>query len=142
MRCARAPALLIALGLATTVAPALASGQAPQPAPTTTGKLALTTKSSEARSEFWKGLEDWQSCSYSSGQRHFRRAYALDNGFALARVLATGGMTTSEMSTERETALADAARQTTEQSVLALWWRGEGPRKKNATKNPFCPPAS
>src|SRR5689334_6638387 len=106
------------------LAPASARAQAqPQPAPTATGRLALTTKSSEAQSEFWKGLEDWQSYSYSSGQRHFRRAYALDNRFALARALATGGMTTPEMAAEREAALTDAARQSTEEGILALWWR-------------------
>jgi tetratricopeptide (TPR) repeat protein len=123
MRCPRAPTLLIALGLATAAPLSPVSGQAPQPAPTTTGKLALSTKSSDAQAEFWKGLEDWQSYSYSSGQRHFRRAYALDNTFALARVLATGGMTTSAMAAERESALADAARQSTEEGLIALWWR-------------------
>jgi len=123
MRCPRAPALLIALGLATAIAAAPTRGQAPQPVPITGGKLALSTKSAEAQAEFWKGLEDWQSYSYSSGQRHFRRAYALDHRFALARALATGGMTTPEMTTERETALADASRQSTEEALLALWWR-------------------
>ena len=122
MRCAQAPTLLIVLGLATAV-PNPASGQAPQPAPAATGKLALSTKSSDARAEFWQGVEDWQSYSYSSAQRHFRRAYALDNTFALARALATGGLTTAAAAKEREAAIADAARQSTEEGVLALWWR-------------------
>src|SRR5689334_25255988 len=123
MRCPRAPILLIVLGLAVALPTAPTAGQAPQPAPTSGGKLALTTKSAEAQAEFWKGMEDWQSYSYSSAQRHFRRAYALDNRFALARALATGGMTTPEMAAEREAALTDAARQSTEEGILALWWR-------------------
>jgi tetratricopeptide (TPR) repeat protein len=123
MRCPHAPILFIAVGLGAVSPPASLAGQAPQPAPSTTGKLALTTKSAEAQAEFWKGMEDWQSYSYSSGQRHFRRAYALDNRFALARALATGGMTTPEMAAERESALTDAARQSTEEGILALWWR-------------------
>jgi hypothetical protein len=105
------------------VAAHAAPSQTPQPASNTAGRLSLSTNSPEAKAEFWKGLEDWQSFSYSSGQRHFRRAYALDNRFALARVLATGGMTTAEMTNQRENALADAARQSTEEGVLALWWR-------------------
>src|SRR5690349_1936561 len=105
MRCPRRPVLLIVLGLAVALPTAPTAGQAPQPAPTTAGKLALTTRSAEAQAEFWKGMEDWQSYSYSSAQRHFRRAYALDNRFALARALATGGMTTPEMAAERERAL-------------------------------------
>src|SRR5438128_3098492 len=87
MRCLRGHSILIVLGLAAAIPGAPAGGQTPQPATSSTGKLALTTKSAEAQAEFWKGMEDWQSYSYSSGQRHFRRAYALDNRFALARAL-------------------------------------------------------
>ena len=134
MRCPRAPILLIALGFATAAPRAPVVGQAPQPAPTTAGKLALTTRSAEAQAEFWKGMEDWQSYSYSSAQRHFRRAYALDNRFALARALATGGMTTPEMAAERERALADAARQSTEEGILALWWRDKALGNVEKTK--------
>lgn len=124
MKCPRLPTPFLTLTAAAVLSAAIANGQVAQSATNpAAGKLALSTNSAEAQSEFWKGLEDWQSFSYSSGQSHFRRAYALDNRFALARVLATGGMTTAAMAAQRDAALADAARQSTEEGVLALWWR-------------------
>lgn len=123
MRCARAPTLLVALGLAVAVPQTGARGQASQPAATATGKLSLTTKSSEAKAEFWQGLEDWQSVSYSSGERHFRRAYALDNSFALARAFATREIVSPTVALDRDNAIADAARQSPEEGLLALFWR-------------------
>ncbi len=121
---ARWSTLLIVVALATIIARSSAAGQSPQaPANAAAGKLPLTTNSSEAKAEFWRGLEDWQSYSYSSAQRHFRRAYALDNRFALARVFATGVSLSPATATERENAVAEASRQSTEEGILALMWR-------------------
>ena len=118
MRSARALAVLIVLA-------STAHGQNPQQqGSTVTGKLSLSTGSAAARAEFWQGLEDWQTSAYTSGQRHFRRAVALDERFALARLFATGELATSRQQLiEREYALADAARQSTEEGILALAWR-------------------
>jgi tetratricopeptide (TPR) repeat protein len=124
MKCARTSTVLTVLALVTPVAHKPAHAQAPQPVATAAaGRLVLTTNSPEARAEFWQGLEDWQSYSYSNAQKHFRHAYALDNGFALARVFATGNSVVPATVAERESAVADAARQSTEEGLLALFWR-------------------
>src|SRR5258705_1721422 len=82
---ARMLAILILLAFAAVVPHKPAAGQAAPPAGTATaGKLTLTTSSPAAKAEFWQGLEDWQTGAYTSGVRHFRRAYDLHNGFALA----------------------------------------------------------
>ena len=124
MKCPRLPTLFLTLAAAAAISSAIANGQAAQSvANPTAGKLALSTSSTEAQSEFWKGLEDWQSFSYSSGERHFRRAYALDNGFALPRVFATREIIAPATAMERDKALAEAARQSPEEGLLALFWR-------------------
>ena len=123
MRCPRAPTLLIVLGCAAAVPPAPLGGQAPQPANATAGKLTLTTNSSEAKSEFWKGLEEWQTGAYAAGTRHFRRAYALDNNFALARVFSMGEYEGRQHPADLDRAVGDAARQSLQEGLLAMFWR-------------------
>ena len=123
MRFRRALTILIVLGLATTVAAAPARGQAAQAANPAAGKLTLTTKSAEAKAEFWKGLEEWQTGSYSNGVEHFRRASALDNSFALARVLSMGEYESRQRPADLDRAIGDAARQSTQEGLLALMWR-------------------
>ena len=71
--------------------------QTPQPASTTAGRLVLTTNSAEAKAEFWKGMEEWQTATYTSAARHFARAYALDNNFALAHLLSMGEVQAREL---------------------------------------------
>src|SRR5207237_3313396 len=71
----------------------------------------------------WQGLEDWQTGAYTSGVRHFRRASDLDNGFALARVFSMGEYEARVHPMDRDRAVADAARQSTEEGLLALFWR-------------------
>ncbi|HWC74111.1 MAG TPA: hypothetical protein VG454_09245 [Gemmatimonadales bacterium] len=100
-----------------------AHGQSSQPSAVAAGRLTLSTNSAEAKAEFWQGLEQWQSGAYTNGERHFRRALALDSGFALARVYATGEAPSPAQVAERERAIADAARQSTEEGLLALFWR-------------------
>lgn len=124
MRCRRALTILIVLGLATAVAAATARGQAAQGAANpTAGKLTLTTKSAEAKAEFWKGLEEWQTGAYGNGVKHFRRAYAFDSNFALARVFAMGENEARQHPADLDRAIGDAARQSAQEGVLALMWR-------------------
>src|SRR5437868_1304325 len=121
---ARILAILILLAFATLVPHLPAAGQAAPPAVAgAAGKLTLTTNSPAAKAEFWQGLEDWQTGAYTSGVRHFRRAYALDNGFALAHVFSMGEYEAREQAMDRDRAIADAARQSTEEGLLALFWR-------------------
>jgi len=98
--------------------------QSSQPSDTSSaGKLTLSTSSPAAKEEFWKGMEDWQTGSYTSGTRHFARAYALDNTFALAHVFSMGEYNAREHPAERDRAVGDAARQSTQEGLLALFWR-------------------
>ncbi|MFL5600025.1 MAG: tetratricopeptide repeat protein [Gemmatimonadaceae bacterium] len=121
---ARMLAILILLAFTAVVPHKPAAGQAAPPAGTATaGKLTLTTSSPAAKAEFWQGLEDWQTGAYTSGVRHFRRASALDNGFALARLFSMGEYEAREHPMDRDRAVADAARQSTEEGLLALFWR-------------------
>lgn len=97
--------------------------QNPEPASSTAGRLVLSTNSSEAKAEFWKGMEEWQTGTYASATRHFARAYALDDNFALAHLLSMGETKAREHPAERDRAVADAARQSTEEGLFALAWR-------------------
>jgi tetratricopeptide (TPR) repeat protein len=87
------------------------------------GRLTLSTKSAEAKAEFWKGMEDWQTGAYTSATRHFGRAHALDKDFALARLLSMGERDARENPADRDRAVADAAHQSTEEGLFALMWR-------------------
>jgi len=122
VRSAPVPAVLIVLVCAA-LSTQPARGQNPPPQGTATGKLTLSTNSPAAREEFWQGMEDWQTSGYTSGERHFRRAYALDSGFALAHLFSLGEFQAREQAAERDRAVADAARQSMEEGLLALFWR-------------------
>jgi tetratricopeptide (TPR) repeat protein len=123
MKSPRLPTILIVLAFAALSSPS-ASGQTPaQSGSEAAGRLALTTNSPAAKAEFWRGLEDWQSGGYTSGVRHFRRAHELDNGFALARLFAMGEFDAREHPMDRDRAVSDAAQQSTEEGLLAMFWR-------------------
>ncbi|MFL5583774.1 MAG: hypothetical protein ACJ78K_02840, partial [Gemmatimonadaceae bacterium] len=101
-----------------------ARAQAAQsPGSETAGRLTLSTKSADAKAEFWKGMESWQTGAYTIATRHFHRASTIDNNFALARLLSMGERDARENPVERERAIADAARQSTEEGLFALMWR-------------------
>jgi tetratricopeptide (TPR) repeat protein len=122
MRFSRARALLVVVGFATAVPGAPAAGQASS-ANATAGRLVLSTKSDDAKAEFGKGLEYWQTGAYTDGVKHFRRAYELDNGFALAHVFSMGEYDARLHSAELDRAVGDAARQSAQEGVAALFWR-------------------
>lgn len=90
-------------------------------------KLELSSASEVAKSEFWLGLDDWQNFSYSSSQKHFDRAVALDPNFALARVFSI--VTTASVNgvpipaADLDRAVADAVRASTAEGVFAMAWR-------------------
>jgi tetratricopeptide (TPR) repeat protein len=118
--------LTVLAALVTAISPKVsASAQDPQQqGSAASGRLTISTSSAPARAEFWAGLEEWQTGAYSSGERHFRRALALDEWFALARLFATGEVASSrEQVLERERGVSEAARQSAEEGVLALAWR-------------------
>ena len=122
MRSARLSAVLVVFTLAIVFASST-HGQTAPAISATAGRLVLSTQSPEARAEFWKGMEEWQSGTYTSATRHFRRASELDNNFALARLLSMGEVEVRKHPAERDRAVADAARQSTEEGLFALAWR-------------------
>ena len=98
--------------------------QSSQPQDTSSaGKLTLSTNSPAAKEQFWRGMEEWQTGAYTSAMRRFRRAYDLDNTFALAHVFSMGEYYAREHAAERDRAIGDAARQSTQEGLLALFWR-------------------
>jgi Flp pilus assembly protein TadD len=104
--------------------PLAAHPQAAQPAGSdAAGRLTLSTKSAEAKAEFWQGMEDWQTGAYTRATRHFRRASTIDTSFALARLLSMGERDARDNPVDRDRAVADAARQSTEEGLFALMWR-------------------
>lgn len=89
-------------------------------------KLEVTSKSAAARAEFWSGLDEWQSYSWEDAQHHFDRALALDSSFGLARAFKVNaavmlGRPLDSAALDR--AVAEAARASTAEGVLALAWR-------------------
>jgi len=124
MRRPRTSAILVVLASVVAAHRPLGGQNPQQQGSAAAGKLALTTNSAAAKAEFWAGLEDWQSGTYTSGQQHFRRAAALDGGFALARVFATGEYALSQQQlVDRDRGVTDAVNQSTEEGILALFWR-------------------
>jgi tetratricopeptide (TPR) repeat protein len=102
-------------------------GQAPQPNnPPPGAKLELSSASDAAKAEFWLGLDDWQNFTFSSAQKHFERAASLDPNFGLARAFAAAAPAINGLpvaTAEFDRGLADAARASTAEGVLALAWR-------------------
>ena len=122
MRRARIATAIIAFTVTATASkPVVAQGAQADTAKS--GRLVLSTKSPTATAEFWKGMEEWQSGTYTSATRHFRRAYELDNTFALAHLLSMGEVEARNHPADRDRAVADAARQSTEEGMFALFWR-------------------
>ena len=102
-------------------------GQAPQPNnPPAGAKLELSSASDAAKAEFWLGLDDWQNFTFSGAQKHFERAASLDPNFGLARAFAAAAPAINGapvVTAEFDRGLADAARASTAEGVLALAWR-------------------
>jgi len=104
-----------------------ANGQVSQQANgTTAAMLQVTTNSAAAKAEFWSGLDDWQNFGWTTAQRHFERALALDSSFGLARVFIANaalmrGYHLDASALDR--GVLDAAHASTAEGLIALAWR-------------------
>ena len=88
--------------------------------------MELSSASDAAKTEFWLGLDDWQNFSYLSAQKHFDRAVSLDPSFGLARAFAAAAPAINGApvrTAELDRGIADAARASTAEGVVALAWR-------------------
>ncbi|HEY0528247.1 MAG TPA: hypothetical protein VGD02_05425 [Gemmatimonadaceae bacterium] len=116
----------LALGCAALLAIAGSTqGQAPRLNPPS-GKLEVSSASDQAKSEFWLGFDDWQNFTYSAAQKHFERAASLDPNFGLARAFAAAAPAINGApvaNAELDRGIADAARASTAEGLLALAWR-------------------
>jgi tetratricopeptide (TPR) repeat protein len=68
-------------------------------------------------------MEEWQTGAYTNAMRHFRRSSSLDSTFALARLFGMGEYEAREHPADRDRAVGDAARQSTAEGLVALFWR-------------------
>jgi tetratricopeptide (TPR) repeat protein len=87
--------------------------------------LKLTTNPAAA-AEFRAGMSDYQNISFESAQSHFKAAIAADPNFGLARVLyasTNGALDPSQQNAELNRGVADAARATNNERVLASAYR-------------------
>jgi tetratricopeptide (TPR) repeat protein len=132
--------LFVSFLLFSAIAP-VAAGQMTQPnTPAPGAKLELSSASDAAKSEFWLGLDDHQNFTYTSGRKHFERAVALDPNFGLARVFAAApsvGDGSPAAIAELDRGVADAARASTAEGVLALAWREAAFRRTAAATTLF-----
>jgi tetratricopeptide (TPR) repeat protein len=82
-----------------------------------------STTNATAAAEFRAGIVDLQNVSFESAAAHFKAAMNADPNFGLARVLYFGTtgdyMTTEERNRELDRGLADAARASTNEQILA-----------------------
>ena len=124
----RCSAVLLIAALVTALpASALAQG-AQQQGDVISGRLDPSTSSAAAKAAFTAGLEAWQNQGYSTGEKLFRRAVALDSNFGLARVFAAAipARSIEELRPdELDRGVALAARASTAEGLLAIAWRLE-----------------
>ena len=87
--------------------------------------LKLSTTNPAAAAEFRAGMSDFQNLSFESSAAHFKAAVDADPNFGLARVLYGGGglLDPSPLNTELNRGVADAARATNNELVLAAAYR-------------------
>jgi len=91
----------------------------------TDASLKLSTTNPAAATEFRAGASDFQNASFESAAAHFKAALAADPTFGLGRVLyaATNPLDPTQQSTELNRGIADAARATNNELVLAVAYR-------------------
>jgi tetratricopeptide (TPR) repeat protein len=87
--------------------------------------LKLSTTNPAAAAEFRAGVSDAQNISFESATAHFKAAVDADPNFGLARVLYAGGapLDPAQQSTELNRGVADAARATNNELILAAAYR-------------------
>lgn len=88
--------------------------------------LKLSTTKPFAASEFRAGVRDYENISFESASSHFKAAVDADPKFGLARVLYAGttfGLDQKQLDTELSRGVADAARATNKELILASAYR-------------------
>lgn len=88
--------------------------------------LKLTTSVPQASAEFRAGVNDYQNLSAESAAAHFQSAINTDPSFGLARVLyagTIGTLTPAQREAELNRGVADAARASTNELLLAAAYR-------------------
>jgi len=117
MRCNRTAVVRLSLSLLLLLfviaADRLEGQAAQQQGSASSTRLELSSASAAAKAEFWAGIDDWQNFAWSSAEKRFNRAVALDESFGLARVFANGAPPLTSLSStmaERDRGAADAAR--------------------------------
>jgi tetratricopeptide (TPR) repeat protein len=92
-----------------------------------------------AAAEFRAGIADYQNASFESAASHFKAAIDADPGFGLARVLyaSTAPLDSSHQATELNRGLADAARGTGNEFVLATAYHQAALRHTDAANALF-----
>lgn len=91
----------------------------------TDASLKLSTTNPAAAAEFRAGMSDLQTISFESAAAHFKAAFDADPSFGLARVLYAGSglLDPSQLNTELNRGVVDAARGTNNELVLAAAYR-------------------
>lgn len=88
--------------------------------------LKLTTSKPLAAAEFRAGVKDYENVSFESASSHFKAAIDADPRFGLARVLYAGttfGLDQKDLEAELSRGVADAARATNKELILASGYR-------------------
>lgn len=87
--------------------------------------LKLSTTNPAAAAEFRAGMIDAQNVSFESATAHFKAAIDADPNFGLARILYAGGglLDPSQLNTELNRGVVDAARGTNNELILAAAYR-------------------
>jgi len=123
MTCFKRVALCI---VATQLSVATAQSQAPQPVNT---KLQVTTSSADARTAFWAAWSDQTNVFMSRARLQALKAVSLDPAFGLARTfsasiaLPASGLTPVQREQELNRGVADAAKGTTGEFIMAAAMR-------------------
>ncbi len=90
-------------------------------------RLEVTTTSTEARTAFTSGLEDLANGFFNRGTDRLKKAVDLDPTFGLARViygtLFTNGLTAAQRDAEIARGMADAAKASTAELMIATAYR-------------------
>jgi tetratricopeptide (TPR) repeat protein len=119
-------AVLLIVALVATAAPGALAQGAQQQGSTSGARLEPTTTSAAAKAEFLAGIDDWQVGAFTTAEKRFHRAIALDSSFGLAHVFA-GAIPPRSLEALRSAHLdrgvALAARASTVEGLIALAWR-------------------
>ena len=122
----RRTATLVIAALVFTIRGSAVAQGAQQQGSTSPTRLDPTTTSAAAKAEFLAALDEWQVGAFTTAEKRFHRAIALDSSFGLAYVFA-GAIPPRSLESLRSSQLdrgvALAARASTAEGLIALAWR-------------------